>query len=148
MSQQRPLTRYFFGPSLSCSLGALLNEIGKGADRRDDRVKQNVPVALFLGHVEPDAIPAQPLVSSNLARSIFDRISVVFEMFPDNLAHQTIPAQFSFLLDAFARIAAAMCQLRGDLRAFVKRIFGNLQPYNYVSLRLRSRTGTTWGATC
>ncbi len=134
MSEQRSLLRNIFdGPSASGSLGALLNEIGKGADRRDNSVEQNVPVALFFRHIEPDAISAQPLVGSNFARSIFDRIAVVFEAVPDHCSHQRPPTNVWLLFwDAFARHAAALSRSFGDLRAFVKRKSGKAPPYNPV----------------
>ena len=53
------------------------------------------------------------------------------------------PTKAQLLVSAFARSAAALSRKCADLRALVKRIFDDLQPYNYVSLRMRSHLGTT-----
>jgi hypothetical protein len=58
---------------------------------------------------------------------------------------RTPPA--NFLNGAFARIAAATRLFQGDLRAFVKRILGSLQPQNYWLLRTRSTPELSGAAT-
>lgn len=113
MSDQRPRLRPLWkNVFLLGNLQAPSPKAGEGAERGDNGIAKNMPIATLFRNVEPDAIPAQSLVGPNLARRIFERIAVIFESVSNDYSHQRpLTKVWLLLVDAFARHAAALIRI-------------------------------------